>query len=72
MKICFIFNALDAKEMEIVIAAMEEKAFKAGEVVITQGDEGNNLFVVDSGTFTCVRQFVLFLFSSSVNTAHCR
>lgn len=51
--------------MEIVIGAMEEKTFKAGQVVIKQGDEGNNLFVVDSGVFTCVRQFVSFLWGGA-------
>ena len=59
----FIFSALDSKEIEIVINAMEEKLLKPGEVAIKQGDEGNNLYVVDSGSLTCVRQFVrLFAF----------
>ena len=44
--------------MEVVIGAMEEKRCRAGEVVIKQGDEGDNLYVVESGTLTCVRQFV--------------
>lgn len=37
---------------------MEEKKYNAGDKVIAQGEEGNELFVVDSGTLTCVRQFV--------------
>lgn len=49
----FVFNALDAKEMEIVIGAMEEKSFNPGEVVIKQGDEGNELYVVESGALNC-------------------
>ena len=56
----FIFNALNLKEIEIVINAMEEKHYPTGEVVINQGDEGNNLFVVDAGTLRCVRKFVLY------------
>jgi cAMP-dependent protein kinase regulator len=51
---------LNAKELEIVIGAMEEKKFAAGDVIIKQGDEGNNLFVVDTGSLTCVRVMVNF------------
>ena len=54
----FIFSALNSKEIEIVIGAMEEKKFAIGEFVIKQGDEGNNLYVVDSGSLTCVRIMV--------------
>lgn len=41
---------------------MEEKHFKRSEVVIRQGDEGDNLFVVDSGKLSCVRSFVYLLY----------
>lgn len=61
MQASFIFNALNTKELEIVMGAMEEKLFATGQAVIKQGEEGNNLFVVDSGTLTCVRQFVIIL-----------
>ena len=54
----FLFNALDEKEMKIVIDAMEEKKYADGDKVIVQNDDGNELFVIDSGVLTCVRQFV--------------
>jgi cAMP-dependent protein kinase regulator len=54
----FIFTGLDENDIKIVIDAMEEKKFNADDKVIVQGEEGNELFVVDSGTLTCVRQFV--------------
>jgi len=57
LPLCFIFNALDAKDLQIVIDAMEEKIFKPGENVIKQGEEGNALYVVDSGVLNCYRQF---------------
>lgn len=44
--------------MEVVIGAMEEKRCPVGTVVIRQGDEGDNLYVVETGTLTCHRQFV--------------
>lgn len=58
LKLSFVFNALDAKELEIVVNAMEEKKYKPGDAVITQGDEGDNLYVIEVGTLSCSRRFV--------------
>ena len=51
----FLFNALEAKDVSIVIGAMEEKTFNAGDVVIQQGDEGECLYIVDSGELDCFK-----------------
>lgn len=53
----FMFSALDEKEKTIVIDAMEERLFKAGDKVITQGDDGDVLYVVDSGSLDCSKRF---------------
>ena len=45
----FMFKALGEEELTIVINAMEEKKFDAGETVITEGEAGSLLFVVDEG-----------------------
>ena len=37
----FIFNSLEDKELKTVIDSFEEKKYKAGENVITQGEEGD-------------------------------
>ena len=58
LEISFIFNGLDKSALEIVINAMEEKTFAKDEAVMTQGEEGNELFVVDSGTLSCTRKSV--------------
>ena len=34
---------------------MEEKTFNAGDVVIQQGDEGDCLYIVDSGELDCFK-----------------
>jgi len=60
LKISFIFNSLDENELTIVVDAMEEKKFMKDDVVIKQGDEGEELYVVDSGTLSCYRKFVSF------------
>ena len=53
----FMFQALDEKEMQIVVDAMEEKRYKQGDIVIEQGDDGSELFVVESGSLSCKKLF---------------
>ena len=36
---------------------MEEKNYKAAEAVITEGEDGSQLFVVESGTLSCTKIF---------------
>ena len=53
----FLFSSLDPKDLEIVIGAMEEKRFKSGEDVITQGDKGDCLYFVEEGNLECYKKF---------------
>lgn len=53
----FMFRSLDKKDQEVVINAMEEKHFNAGDSVITQGDDGDVLYFVFSGTLKCTKRF---------------
>ena len=53
----FIFNSLESKELKTVIDSFEEKKYKAGEAVITQGEEGDVLYLVDSGELDCEKVF---------------
>ena len=52
-----MFSVLDEKEKDIVIGSMEEKNFSAGDWVIKQGEEGDVLYVVDSGNLDVFKQF---------------
>jgi len=52
----FMFSALDHKEKSIVLDAMEEFKFTAGDSVIKQGEDGDVLYVVDSGKLDCYRR----------------
>ena len=54
---CFMFSSLDRSEKEVLAMAFEERRFSNEESVITQGEDGNELFVVDSGEFACFKQF---------------
>lgn len=53
----FMFRALDEKDLEIVLNAMEEKTFSAGDYVIKQGESGDVLFFVFSGILKCSKDF---------------
>ena len=52
-----MFKALNKDELDIVIDAMAEKRFNAGEVVIKQGDAGAVLYVVEEGQLDCLKKF---------------
>lgn len=53
----FMFSGLDEKEKQIVVDAMAEKTAVAGEVIIKEGEEGDSLYVVGSGTQSCTKVF---------------
>eukprot|EP00128_Syssomonas_multiformis_P017629 Colp12_sorted_trinity150504_noHs@7222 len=46
-----LFKNLDKEQRQEIYDAMFERHVKSGEVVIRQGDEGDNFYVVDSGAF---------------------
>ncbi len=53
----FMFNALETKELNIVIDAIEEVRVAAGENVIVQGDQGDCMYVLESGSLDCTKVF---------------
>jgi cAMP-dependent protein kinase regulator len=57
LKEAFMFMALDEDELDVVVDAMDEKKYKAGEAVITEGEKGDFLYVVESGDLQCFKQF---------------
>lgn len=54
----FMFSALNPEELDIVIKAMQQVKKRAGEVIIREGDDGDNLYVVESGVLSCSKIFV--------------
>ena len=59
----FLFKAMDQNNIEILIDAMEAFNFKEGEDIIKQNDEGNTLYLLESGEASCYlrrRSFVTF------------
>jgi cAMP-dependent protein kinase regulator len=49
----FIFRNLDEEQRTSVINAMQEKKVPKDELVIRQGDEGEDFYIVESGTLHC-------------------
>lgn len=54
----FLFAALDSKDLAIVIGSMDEKHYKEGEIVIEQGENGDCLYIVETGDLDCFKSFV--------------
>mmetsp|Transcript_15989 Transcript_15989/g.36601 ORF Transcript_15989/g.36601 Transcript_15989/m.36601 type:complete len:406 (-) Transcript_15989:212-1429(-) len=50
----FMFSNLDENDLAVVIGAMSEVSTPNGDIVIKQGDAGDFLFVVESGTLDCL------------------
>ena len=57
LSMAFMFSALDENEKKIVVDAMEERKVSVNEVVIQEGDQGDCLYVVESGTLSCTKIF---------------
>ena len=53
----FMFNALSEAEYDIVILALQNVKKNAGEAVITEGDDGDCLYIVENGLLKCTKVF---------------
>ena len=49
----FMFMSLDPKDLKVVIDAMDEKKVQGGEFVIREGENGDVLYIVESGELSC-------------------
>lgn len=52
-----MFNALNPTEHDIILNAMVSVTRKAGETIINQGEDGQELYVVESGVLSCSKLF---------------
>jgi cAMP-dependent protein kinase regulator len=52
----FLFSALDAKDLDILIGAMVEKNVEKDTRIIEQGADGDCLYVVESGQMDCFKK----------------
>lgn len=49
----FMFMSLDDKDLQTVIDAMDEKHVKNKETVISEGEPGDVLYIVENGSYSC-------------------
>lgn len=52
LSLSFLFSALEDQDLNIILDAVEEKVFN-DECIIKEGDDGDCLYVVDSGVLEC-------------------
>ena len=50
-----MFMNLDDKDMQVVIDAMDQKLAKANEFIINEGEPGEVLYIVESGSLSCTK-----------------
>ena len=50
-----MFKALDEREFEIVVEAIEEVKVPTGDILIKEGDKGDCMYVVESGVLNCTK-----------------
>ena len=55
----FMFKMLEESDKKIVVDAMEEKRFKKGDIVIKQGNDGDVLYLIETGQLRCTKKFDL-------------
>jgi len=53
----FMFSDLTDKEIEIVINAMNKVEVKKDQTIITEGDNGDDMYLVQSGKYICSKVF---------------
>ena len=47
----FIFRSLESKQLERVLDAMFSRSVVNGDVIIEQGDDGDNFYIIESGVY---------------------
>lgn len=50
-----LFQSLNKEDIGIVIDAMEEITTQPGQSIITEGEKGDSLFIIDAGEYDCYK-----------------
>ena len=51
-----MFSTLEEEDRNTIIAAMKISKFKTGQIVITEGESGKDLFLVSDGKLMCTKK----------------
>ncbi len=52
-----MFSALDEQEFKVVVDAIEEVKGITGDAIIKEGDQGDCMYVLESGSLDCTKVF---------------
>lgn len=52
----FLFSTLDQAGLDVLVGAMVERRAETGERVIQEGDNGDHMFVIEEGSFDCLKR----------------
>lgn len=55
MEKCILFDGLDNEQETEIIDAMFEKKVEEGEMIIKEGDEGDNFYIIEQGLFVALK-----------------
>jgi len=53
LKNSFIFKTCDSDDYDMIITALKRRVLSEGEIVIKQGDDGNEMYIVEKGSLDC-------------------
>jgi len=51
-----LFRTLEQKDLDVLVGAMVEKTTAAGEVLIKEGDNGDLMYMIESGVAECMKR----------------
>jgi len=49
-----LLNRLDEEQLHTILDAMEERSVSEGEIVIQQGDDGDNFYIIEKGDYEII------------------
>ena len=51
----FMFNSLNPKDKKAILGAVKAVSKNKDEVIIKQGDDGDNFYILESGALDCFK-----------------
>lgn len=51
-----MFASLTPEDKDTLVKTMREEKYHTNDIIIKEGDRGNCLYLVEAGTFNCVKE----------------
>jgi len=56
---CCLFDGLNEERLKVVVGSLSEKAYRAGEVIVQEGEVGDELFILMEGEVQITKSLTL-------------